>query len=154
MEDPGPASSPGTPNRLGFHSSDCKEKPGALFTNRKGRKMEPGTHVVDLYLNLIREIDSTTKVSREFSLAVNAEAQRPVDVFLKAHPGLTSRPIVAVNPGAGFESKQWELSRFAEVADRLAAELELSILLIWGPGEEAKAKEIGSRINAADPNRS
>ncbi len=53
---------------------------------------------------------------------------------------------VAVNPGAAYGSaKRWIPERYAEVADRLAGELGVNIVLTGGPGEA----EIGRDIEAA-----
>lgn len=53
---------------------------------------------------------------------------------------------VAVNPGAAYGSaKRWIPERFAEVADSLAREFGVKILLTGGPGET----EIGRDIEAA-----
>jgi heptosyltransferase-2 len=56
---------------------------------------------------------------------------------------------VAVNPGAAYGSaKRWIPERFAAVADRLAEEFGLRVVLTGGPGEA----EIGRDIAAAMKN--
>ncbi|MBE0597887.1 MAG: lipopolysaccharide heptosyltransferase II, partial [Desulfuromonadales bacterium] len=53
---------------------------------------------------------------------------------------------LAINPGAAYGSaKRWIPGRFAEVADGLAAEFGLQVVLTGGPGEA----EIGRDIEAA-----
>jgi heptosyltransferase-2 len=53
---------------------------------------------------------------------------------------------LAINPGAAYGSaKRWIPARFAEVADRLADEFGIKVLLTGGPGET----EIGRDIEAA-----
>lgn len=50
---------------------------------------------------------------------------------------------VVINPGAAYGSaKRWLPERFAEVADRIAVEYGMRVLLIGGPGEI----DIGSEI--------
>lgn len=57
---------------------------------------------------------------------------------------------VAVNPGAAYGSaKRWIPERFAEVADRLAEEYGLRVVLTGGPGET----EIGRDIETAMSSR-
>jgi len=53
---------------------------------------------------------------------------------------------VAINPGAAYGSaKRWYPERFAAVADTLAGELNVRVVLIGGPGE----KQIGQDIEEA-----
>jgi heptosyltransferase-1 len=42
-----------------------------------------------------------------------------------------------LNPGAGWEAKQWPPERYGEVAHRLASQLRLRCFINVGPGEEA-----------------
>ena len=132
----------GAPTRVGFHRKNCKEKVSSLFTNHKAAYMAGGLHIVDMYLRLLQcTLDQVTE-TKFFPLKVPDEANKKITSFFDQHPDLTSRPIIAINPGAGFESKQWELARFAELADRISEELKHSIMLTWGPGEDFKAQQI------------
>jgi heptosyltransferase-2/heptosyltransferase-3 len=62
------------------------------------------------------------------------------------------RPLVAIHPGAGAAVKQWPLGRWAEVADRLAAERGAQIVLTGGPAERPLTAAIAARMtrNACD----
>ncbi len=132
----------GTPTRIGFHRNNCKEKINALFTNQKGPYMESGLHVVDMYLTLLQTALGKVAESKLFPLQIPSEMDEKIAFFFDQHPDLIARPVIGINPGAGFESKQWELVRFAKLADRIVEELECSIMLTWGPGEEFKVQQI------------
>ena len=133
-------------NRVGFHRKNCKEKLSTLFTNQKAPYTAGGLHVVDMNLTLLQSALSKVKETKVFPLQVPDKADKKIASFMDQHPDLTARPIIAINPGAGFESKQWELDRFAELADRIAKELECSIMLTWGPGEEFKVQQISAHM--------
>ena len=133
-------------NRVGFHRKNCKEKLSTLFTNQKAPYTAGGLHVVDMNLTLLQSALSKVKETKVFPLQVPDKADKKIASFMDQHPDLTARPIIAINPGAGFESKQWELDRFAELADRIAKELECSIMLTWGPGEELKVQQISAHM--------
>ena len=62
--------------------------------------------------------------------------------------GLTPdrRPVVALAPGAVGPSKRWPSARYADLAQRLAADGSW-VWVIGGPGE----KEIAAEIVQADP---
>lgn len=130
--------------KTGFHRKNCKEKISSIFTNKKGPYMRDGIHVIDMYLALVKTPLGIQKESKQFFLPETKE--KKVEDFFQNHPELTARPIIGINPGAGFESKLWDLERFAQLADRIAADLGCSILLTWGPGEEQKVQQIASSM--------
>ena len=130
--------------KAGFHRKNCKEKISALFTNKKGPYIAGGIHVVDMYLTLVQSTLGIKNEVKQFPLPETQE--KKVDDFFQSHPELTSKPIIGINPGAGFESKLWELERFAQLADRITDELDCNILLTWGPGEEDKVQQIATTM--------
>ena len=80
-------------------------------------------------------------------MAVPPSADEYIAAYLKNNPDLMSSPIAAINPGVGFKTKQWNLARFAQLADRIAGDMGYHILLTWGPGEEEKIKFIASQMS-------
>ncbi len=136
----------GAPTRVGFHRKNCKEKLSTLFTNKRAPYMAGGLHVVDMNLTVLQTALSKVEETKVFPLQVPDEADKKIAHFFDQHPDLTTRPIIAINPGAGFVSKQWELDRFAELADHISKELGYSIMLTWGPGEEFKVQQISTNM--------
>ncbi|MBI4389493.1 MAG: lipopolysaccharide heptosyltransferase I [Nitrospinae bacterium] len=133
------------PLRVGFHPRDCRERLNAWFTNRKGAFAGKGRHVVDKNLSLLNAVGARSFV-KEFPLAVPAEAEAYIADYFKNNPDLAAGPLAAVNPGAGFQTKRWDLKRFAQLADRIAGELGCNVLLTWGPGEEDLVKAISANM--------
>jgi lipopolysaccharide heptosyltransferase I len=136
----------GARQRLGLHRKNCKEPLNALFTNKKAATIGPGTHVVDIYLNLIHLAGGNQQVTQIHPLNVPEATSAPVDLFLQENPEISAKPIAFINPGAGFPTKLWEADRFAKLADRIVEELGFSILLVWGPGEKGMAEQIGGMM--------
>ncbi|MCH8313303.1 MAG: lipopolysaccharide heptosyltransferase I [Nitrospinae bacterium] len=132
----------GAPRRLGLHRKNCREPLNALFANKKASFVDKGSHVVDITLNLIRLAGGTEPAPQPHPLEVPEETRAKVDVFFQENPDLPAKPIAVINPGAGFPTKLWKLDRFAKLADRIAGEQGLNILLAWGPGEKAMAGQI------------
>lgn len=135
----------GAPNRLGFHCKDCRERLNALFTNHKAPFSGKNIHVIDKNLALLTRVEqerSIPDLPKTFPLAIPDAANEYIQDFLKDNPELTGKPIIGINPGVGFKTKQWDLKRFAELADRISLEMGFNILLTWGPGEEEKIGEI------------
>jgi len=139
------ASMIGAPNRAGFHRDNCREKINTWFNNRRSQYVPNGNHVVDLclsQLSILGNFDSRV----EFPLLISAENERVSETFMQENPELAGKPIVGINPGAGFPTKMWSLKRYTQLADRMVSELGFSILLTWGPGEEDMAREIASAM--------
>ena len=60
------------------------------------------------------------------------------------------RLIIGLNTGAGkrFATKRWEIGGFVELADRLSKDLKAHVVLLGGPEEVERNKEIASRTNS------
>ena len=135
----------GAPNRLGFHRKDCRERLNTLFINHNAPYSGKNIHVIDKNLCLLKMVEKEggiADIPKEFPLAVPQEANEYIKEYLMNNPELTGKPIVGINPGVGFKTKQWDLKRFAELADRISLEMGFNILLTWGPGEEEKINQI------------
>ncbi|MGH7402149.1 MAG: lipopolysaccharide heptosyltransferase I [Candidatus Rokuibacteriota bacterium] len=131
----------GAPLRIGFSAGHCREGLNCLFTNRRVRPPAGAVHVVDQYLALLRPL-GVEPGPVEFHVPVPARAQRRMDDFL-GEQGVKSRDLlVAVNPGAGRANKRWPVEHFRRLADRLAHEPNVRVLLLWGPDEVHMARQI------------
>ena len=137
----------GAPTRAGFHRNNCKEKFSTLFTNLKAQRITGGLHIVDRYLTVLETALGKITEEKKFPLRIPDEADKKIADYFEQHPELTSQPIIAINSGAGFESKQWKLERFAELADQISKELGFTIMLTWGPGEEFKVQQISALMS-------
>ena len=131
----------GARQRIGFHREDCRERLNVLFTNRKAPRIGKPIHVVDKNLALLKMI-GIGRFHKQFPLRVPGAAEAYIENFFQDNPELAANPVVAINPGVGFQTKQWELQRFAELADRIAGELHCNPLFTWGPGERNMIAEI------------
>jgi heptosyltransferase-2 len=95
-----------------------------------------GLHHVDYYLQMLRQLGLAVG-NRQLCLALTPEEEQWAVGCLG--PGAW----LAVNPGASYGSaKRWFPERFAVVADELAAEYGVKVVLTGGPGE----REIGADI--------
>jgi len=136
----------GAKRRIGFPRQLCKEKISAWFTNVKGPRTGIGTHVVELNHSLAKLAGAGDLSPAPLTFQVPPAAEEKIDGFIKNQSGLADKPRVAINPGAGFESKQWDLIRFANLADRIVQDLGYEVILTWGPGEESKVATIAEKM--------
>lgn len=126
----------GIPRRAGYRT-DAR---GLLLTHGVAVGPEQKRlHHTDYYRHMLRHI-CRGEGDGKLRLACTEEEQR----WAKETLGAGSR--VAINPGAAYGSaKRWLPERFAAVADGLAREFGLQVVLTGGPGE----MEIGRDIEKA-----
>jgi lipopolysaccharide heptosyltransferase II len=108
-----------------------------------GVPFDPTVHTRSNALRLVDRAFELTPGSAEASaaetatarLAIPGEARATAASLLAGLPD--GRPIVAVHAGGGREIKQWNLDRFAEVVNRLAASHAAAIVLSGNAGDRA-----------------
>jgi heptosyltransferase-1 len=105
------------------------------------------THVIEQNVELVQTWLEEIGLSRATSTLNPGTALLPrdkasearLDATLQSH-GLLRSPIAILNPGAGWGAKQWQPSRYGELAIRLASR-GLRPVINYGPGEESLARE-------------
>jgi lipopolysaccharide heptosyltransferase I len=131
----------GAPLRIGFSADHCRERLNCLFTNRRVRPPARAVHVVDQYLSLLVPL-GVEPGPVEFHVPIPALAERRMDEFLGEQGVKRHDLLVAINPGAGRHNKRWPVAHFRRLADRLAQEPDVRVLLLWGPDEIHMARQI------------
>jgi lipopolysaccharide heptosyltransferase I len=105
-------------------------------------------HRITQYLELLRPLGLSTWTNNiRYGLTVPSDAENAIEIFV-AQPALRGG-FVAINPGAGWDSKRWPVDRFAEVARDLAAHGIKSVVTWGGREEEAWAKTIVEQSRGA-----
>jgi heptosyltransferase I len=97
-----------------------------------------GTHVVDQNIALAAAISGVPAEVPEIEFPIDHAAEADCERRLQH---LATRQFALLNPGAGWEGKQWPPERYGEVALGLQA-LGLRSLVNFGPGEESLARAV------------
>lgn len=97
-----------------------------------------GTHVVEQNVALAAAISGVPAEVPEVEFPINPAAEADCERRLQQ---LATRQFALLNPGAGWEGKQWPPERYGEVAQGLQA-LGLRSLVNFGPGEESLARAV------------
>ena len=123
----------GSKRRIGFAKPWGREL--ALLLNNE--KVHPQSkHITLRSLELLRGF-GIRNPRVEFRLPIAEEAFEASRSFVNEH-GLQGN-YALVNPGATWNSKQWDLERFAKVADHLSARHGIPSLILWAGDEERRA---------------
>lgn len=127
--------------RFGFAKGFSKEM-NHLFNNRKIGLPVPKLSRVTRNLLLTEELTGKGNLPEAY-IETTEEDKRVVDdietVYLSR-----KRPRVIIHPGTSPKTiyKRWGAERFATVSDILISELDVDVIITYGPGEEDTAKEV------------
>lgn len=139
-------------NLLGFLSG----APHRLYARRPGRSLDllanfhpkppvednrPTKHAIDRYLDVLIPLGivDAPRVPRLPTLPADDAS---VEQMLKKEKANTNAPLVGLFPGAGHPGRRWPLARFSELAERLARNDLVRIVLFAGPEEREMLKEM------------
>ncbi len=119
----------GSSRRAGFERSDLREPLAANFYTE--RLPSSGQHVVDKNLSAIASLLETASATAEFPL--------PKGEHL---PDLPNSDFILTTPVAGWGSKQWPSTRYAQLAALVQQQLGLPLVLDCAPHDRAYVEEI------------
>ena len=129
------------PVRIGY-ATDGRSM---LLTEAVAKPEDKTRHLVHYYLGL-----APTNVPPSIEIAATAEEKAEARRLLVEAGIQSGERFVVLNPGAAYGSaKRWSEDRFAEVGDRLGAELGLRVVVVGSAKESRTAEEI--RRNAKTP---
>lgn len=130
----------GAQRRIGFHSPRGREL--SLVLNREFVAAKH-SHIVDAQLDLLKPLGIESPPV-QFRLPVVADVEAKVDEMIRQmHLGCD---FIAINPGAGWESKLWPAERYGIVARALGERYQLPAVVVWsGDRERAWAETIVAR---------
>ncbi|QDU00978.1 ADP-heptose--LPS heptosyltransferase 2 [Gimesia chilikensis] len=139
----------GIPRRVGIQ----RDGRGWLLTDAlpAGDRQVPHP-AIDEYLRIVAHIIGVEQadskpgsgLSRKMELAVtDADRQRWSSFWDKQSAEFQRHPLICLNPGGAFgAAKHWPVANFAELAHRLATDLQRSVLVVCGPAEKEEALQI------------
>jgi ADP-heptose:LPS heptosyltransferase len=142
------AAEAGIPTRIGFDTPDVKP----FLTEPLA--YAPGFHEAVQNWKLLRELardqasEENLELTEELHFRPAEGAEEEADRIL-AESGISANDrIVVIHPGSGALVKRWEPWKWAAVADALAGEFDVKILLTGGPGEKGIVGEVAERCKS------
>jgi len=124
------------PVRWGFDREAVRERAAVLFTNRPV-SIDRSRHVVEWNLQLASAVCGRPLLPATLDFSrFAADPDRRLERF---------RDHIVLLPGAGKREKRWSTEQFR----RLVRLLNQPVTVVWGPGEESLAREIGAPLAPA-----
>ena len=127
----------GCSNRIGYN--DMRE--GSGFISKAVHGPHDQGHVVQQYLDVIRYLGAQVEEPVFPMPALDSEKEKMRKLILEEKPAIDWQKTVVLVPGAGWVTKEWPESYFAELARKIAAQGN-TVILAGGPAELAKADNI------------
>jgi ADP-heptose:LPS heptosyltransferase/GT2 family glycosyltransferase len=106
------------------------------------------SHIVDDLVNLSAAIETACEPDRR--LFHPAPEPMPVSELPEHARHLFARPVVAIHPGSGNVMRQWPEKHIAPLIDLLLERNDVSVLVVGGRDDEAKAEAIVARVARPD----
>jgi heptosyltransferase-2 len=135
----------GIPNRYGYATD------GRWFLLTHRVPMTPGLrrrHQAEYYLELLRPLGIPIDPVPP-TLRTTPEEDAAAGVLLSERGVTPGRTLIGLNPGSTYgAAKRWIPERYAEVADRLAAEHDGHVLIFGGRGEEPLGAAIAGMMRS------
>ena len=135
----------GIPKRIGY---DYKGR-GIFLTHKTRLLGYENKHVVEYYLDLLQFIDVPV-LTRQMTLNIGKEADIWAGQWLLKNNVKAVSELVAVVPGGGAswggraDRKRWPASKYAQLIDKMVAQLGVTVILFGDAKEEGLAQEIAS----------
>lgn len=131
--------------RIGFSADYCRESVNTRFTNLHVTPPQEDVHIIDQCLSLVRGLETDTE-HKQFKIHVPEKEQEYIEKFLKKNEVAIDKFLLIINPGAGWDTKQWGVENYAQLADRLIGDLGLEVIFLWGPSELDLVKSIQKKM--------
>lgn len=129
-----------------------REKLTGIFYNRKMTYPENTLHAVDKLCHMIKEAENIPLPERYFLLPV-VEKYRDSAVKKAAEAGLDltenheKAPLIAIAPGARWQSKTWESGFFAKIIKEIYKKFpEACFLILGSPAEKESVEELKKEL--------
>lgn len=132
------ASACGAGERLGFSRELVRERPAHWFYSRSLQQPPEPVHVTELNRRLAK-LAGARSFETPVALHLGPEETQQVESLLEKPEGF-----VVINPGGGWPTKRWAPARYGRLAQRIRAELGITVAVTTGPGEEALYREIAA----------
>jgi len=132
----------GAPRRVGYWTGGG----GALLTDALA--YDPAVHVATNAQRMLAHIDARAAhlPAEPARLALDEASEAAATHTLAAVP--ETHRLVGLHVSGGRESKQWHLSRFADVGRQLAQEPDVTIVLTGGAGDRPLVDAVKSQLGS------
>ncbi len=99
------------------------------------------THEASCFLHVLESLGIECPPPR-LDVWIPPQAHRYAENWFRARSILPTKPVLFVNPGGQADARCLHPARLAFLADRVSEEYGYQVIVIWGPGEQAAARQV------------
>ncbi|MCG6988298.1 MAG: glycosyltransferase family 9 protein [Gemmatimonadetes bacterium] len=137
----------GAPVRVGLPPS--KTRDGVRFFHTHVLREGPWKHSQDLFLDFRWALGVPRDAPVRWDVTFSPQETAERDAFFGGYRG---RPVVSLVVGSANPKKDWPPERYARLADALASDFGLGVLLLGGPSRrERRAADVVLRLASSRP---
>ncbi|MBM7622949.1 lipopolysaccharide heptosyltransferase II [Sporohalobacter salinus] len=103
-------------------------------------------HMVEVYLDFLRELDFNKIDEQGLELEVDSKAQEDMEDFLASQGIKEGDSLVGLNTGGSWPTKQWTQEGFAQLADKLQQDYDSRVIFFGGPGDVKRVEKITAQM--------
>jgi lipopolysaccharide heptosyltransferase II len=112
--------------------------------NIKANSGRGDVHSAEHNLELLKAIDVPI-TSKNIHYHINENSQEKADTFFQESK-LINKTIIGIIPSGGWESKRCDAEKWIEICRELIRQFDVSLLLLWGPGDEIDVEKIKVKL--------
>ncbi len=133
----------GAPFRLGYDPGAGKNRKFSFFYNIRVSGA-PDAHEVEKALYLVRKVGINPAEKSLRAFFPQQEKDR-VDAFLRENE-IDPERLIGLHLSSRLPANRWDPEKFSELALRIIREQGKTVVLTWGPGDEARAEEVQRKV--------
>ena len=137
--------------KIGFGPGLQHQEFSYLMLNERIPAVSMEMHALERGLRMIEAVGIPVGPV-EYRLPITADHRRVSDCILNAEGILREHAFVVVNPVAKWETKLWQVHKFAQTADSLRSEFNLPVVFTGAPEDRAYIQAIGDRMKTKSVN--
>lgn len=126
------------PIRVGFASSDCRERANAYCMTHHAAPVGPA-HALEKNRGVLAALGIPSGDAR-FEIRIPESDQTWARAWIDAHAGGSAEALTTLHPGAGHPGKRWPLERWLAVAERLSG-AGRRVVIVAGPEDRTAISE-------------
>jgi lipopolysaccharide heptosyltransferase II len=135
----------GASQRVGFYAHDGKLWRNRVFTHLQRMDYPLGQYVAEYYSSLMAAYHiRTDNVLPE--LEISEKRLKDVQQLFRDEHIPTDRAVVAIQPFSLWQYKEWGITNYIQLIDRIISEYQLPVIITGSPDERVRAQSISTRF--------
>lgn len=113
------------------------------FHRSVSRSVKRGTHIIDIYLDILREQGiAIHSQDVDMKIVTSVSEKMKIEEILCEQGYSSSKKIVVMAPFSNWHAKEWDLKNFALLSQKLVADDRFQIIFVGGENDREKMKKI------------